>query len=194
MLIVAQCSAIPQQDAAGSFQFDSTTKVLATCDGSAWRQSVKVGDSDAACDASTAGLVRFGNGVFDGCDGLRWFTLLGQPPSAAPTLSPSAPTTAPTHSPSEYVLGRTSSDPAATCDDILQQAPSGSVPANGLYWIKVPGWSAPYQLYCDFEWEGGGWTLVTRQWLYNARHDSQQRTFFDWMPCFSQPWPGFSFP
>jgi hypothetical protein len=53
------------------------------------------------------------------------------------------------------LLGRSMSHPARSCLDILQ---NGVSTGNGKYWIAVP--SGVFELHCDFDSAGGGWTRV----------------------------------
>jgi len=51
-------------------------------------------------------------------------------------------------------------NPGTTCHHIHQVRPNAP---SGSYWIG-PGGSEPFEVYCDMERDGGGWTLVGKSW------------------------------
>jgi hypothetical protein len=53
--------------------------------------------------------------------------------------------------------GRSASNPAISCEDILQQ---GNSNGNGRYWIDPRGTGTAFEVYCDMVTDGGGWTIV----------------------------------
>ena len=59
-------------------------------------------------------------------------------------------------------LGLAQTSPGRDCMEI-QAMWFGGVPPNGVYWIK-PGAAAAVQVYCRFDYEEGGWTLVLKHW------------------------------
>ena len=58
------------------------------CDGEAWKTAggAKFEPVEELCDEETAGMVRFQGGAFHACDGIQWFTILGQP-TPSPTIN-----------------------------------------------------------------------------------------------------------
>ena len=52
-------------------------------------------------------------------------------------------------------------NPAASCKDILAKSSGAN---SGIYWLDGDGegGKAPFQVYCDMEIGGGGWTLVAK--------------------------------
>ena len=57
---------------------------------------LKVGADQATCDAAKEGVLRYQDGAFQGCDGVEWFTVLGQT-TASPTTSPTEATSGVIH-------------------------------------------------------------------------------------------------
>lgn len=55
-------------------------------------------------------------------------------------------------------IGNSASNPAQSAAQIKSYNPYAQ---NGLYWVLPNGWSgASQQIYCDMEYDGGGWMLV----------------------------------
>lgn len=55
--------------------------------------------------------------------------------------------------------GTSAASAGTSCDDLLQSG----VTQSGAYWIKPPGATAAFRIYCDQATLGGGWMLVLSQ-------------------------------
>ena len=97
----ASCDA----DAAGTLRWSAADAKLLLCDGTEWGGvgGSQMAEDNDTCNADKAGAVRYQDGVFQGCDSVAWFTLLGQP-THAPTLPPRSPGSA-TFSASDWTAG-----------------------------------------------------------------------------------------
>ena len=75
----------------GTLRFEEKLQICVEGDGGSveWKSAGggKFQHVDKACDATTAGLIRYHSAVFEACDGADWFVILGQPTSR-PTASP----------------------------------------------------------------------------------------------------------
>lgn len=55
-------------------------------------------------------------------------------------------------------LGSSSTNPAKNALHILASYPQAP---TGLYWIQPTGYATAQQIYCDMDWQGGGWMMVS---------------------------------
>ena len=56
------------------------------------------------------------------------------------------------------LLGSTSTNPARNALHIQAAYPNAP---SGLYWIQPPGFATAQQIYCDMDFHGGGWMMVS---------------------------------
>ena len=106
---------------------------------------VKVGDSETACDGTTAGTVRWNSEFksFQGCNGTAWENLNDA-----------------------TGLGKSRANPGKTCKDIKTRDPGSK---SGHYWVDPDGAGKglpPWKTYCEQTRDGGGWMLGITHW-YN---------------------------
>ena len=90
----------------------------------------------APCDTFAKGAIRYSTALaaIQVCDGSKWWPEL---------------------------IGDSKDNPAASCWAIKDRAPGVK---SGTYWLDPDGEGngLPYQVYCDQETGGGGWTLVAK--------------------------------
>jgi len=85
----------------------------------------------------------------DSCGALETTTKKTTTTKTKLTTPPTKTTTAP------WFFNRDSNH-STNCSSILAKNASAT---TGLYWIELPD-TAPFQVYCDMETDGGGWTMV----------------------------------
>lgn len=76
--------------------------------------------------------------------------------------------------------GKSSELAAKSCLDILSR---NQGLANGLYWLSQDGTDeSSFQVYCDMETDGGGWTLIAAQFESDQLTDWNEGTQSDYDP------------
>ena len=75
-----------------------------------------------------------------------------------------------------HATGSTKDHPAATCSSLVNKP-------SGTYWINAKESSSPFQVYCNMDIDGGGWTLVYAYGftMYNTFR-TKKWIFFDLAP------------
>ena len=90
----------------------------------------------APCDGFSKGAIRYNDAIagIQVCDGKAWWPRLA---------------------------GQSKDEPGTTCKTIKDDAPRAQ---SGVYWIDPDGAGkgAPFEVYCDQQTGGGGWTLVVK--------------------------------
>ena len=165
-------------DTAGAFQWDKTDQIHSRCANGAaeWKRSIKMGADSATCSTANAGTIRFQNGAFDACDGVLWWTVLGQP------------TMQPTESPTVEALG-TENKPADSCMAIKTWAGGLRDTPSGFYWISLlPNGPEKVKVYCEMWEKGGGWMLAAKMkdpqsgWADASSAAGQKSNFVNYSP------------
>ena len=126
------------QGTAGGIYFDSTSKRFFGCDGNGWSQLLTANAVDTLVlttrSSPPPGTPSLGQLYADSAGGLLAWSGNAWLPVA--------------------LTYGTQSSPATTCNDLKTKLPTAT---TGVYWITGGG-SAPYQAYCNMDFDNGGWT------------------------------------
>ena len=100
--------------------------------------SIRVGETSSSCTSANAGSLRWTGMALELCDGLAWTAIQRQGKN-----------------------GTSASQAALSCKKILDD---GFSQGTGVYWIdpNEGSFNDAYEVFCDMEADGGGWTLLAR--------------------------------